>query len=64
MVYGLGDQILIEVNLPQTLIPGDNVETETVNAIHAVIQDLLPDAYVQCKLYPFDTGRGYRATGT
>lgn len=63
MVYGAGSEILIEVDLPQHLITGDNVETQTANAIHAVVQGLLPDAYVQCKVRLFDTERGYRATG-
>jgi hypothetical protein len=63
MVYGLGAEILVEVNLPQHLIVDNDVETRTANAIHAVMQGLLPDAYVQCKVYPFDTERGYRASG-
>jgi hypothetical protein len=63
MVYGVGAEILIEVDLPQHLIIDDDVETTTANAIHAVMQGLLPEAYIQCKVYPFSTERGYRATG-
>jgi hypothetical protein len=62
MVYGLGAEILIEVNLPQHLVVDDTVEQATADAMFAVIQGLLPDAYVQCTVYPFDTSRGYRAT--
>jgi hypothetical protein len=63
MVYGAGNVILIEVDLPRNLITDDNVETNTANAIHAVMQGQLPDAYIQCNVYQFDTERGYRATG-
>lgn len=63
MVYGLGAEILVEVDLPQHLIADDDVENQTAAAIHAVLQGLLPDAYIQCKVYPFRTDRGYRATG-
>jgi hypothetical protein len=64
MVYGLGAEIFIEVHVPQDLIVDNDVETKTADAIHAVVQGLLPDAYVQCKVTPFSTDRGYRATGT
>lgn len=63
MVYGLGLEIFIEVDVPQDLISGDEVENQTADAIHAVVQGFLPDAYVQCKVYPFSTDRGYHATG-
>jgi hypothetical protein len=63
MVYGGGAEILIEVDLPQNLIADEDVETRTANSIHAVMQALLPDSYIQCKVYPFGTERGYRATG-
>jgi hypothetical protein len=63
MVYGVGAEILIEVELPKDLIVDDEVETRTANAIHAAMQGLLPDAYIQCKVYPFATERGYWATG-
>jgi hypothetical protein len=63
MVYGSGTEILVEVALPQDLIVDNDVENETANAIHAVMQGLLPEAYVQCKVYPFGTDRGYQATG-
>jgi hypothetical protein len=63
MVYGLGAEIFIEVNVPRDLIVDNEVENETADAIHAVMQGLLPDAYVQCKVNPFSTDRGYHATG-
>jgi hypothetical protein len=63
MVYGAGAEILVEVDLPQYLIGDNDVEQQTADAIHAVMRGLLPDAYVQCKVYPFDTERGYRTTG-
>jgi hypothetical protein len=64
MIYGTGTEVLVEVDLPQDLIVDNGVENETANAIHAVMQGFLPDAYVQCKVYPFNTDRGYHATGT
>lgn len=64
MVYGLGAEIFIEVHVPQDLIVDNEVENKTADAIHAVVQGLLPDAYVQCKVTSFSTGRGYCATGT
>jgi hypothetical protein len=63
MVYGLGSEILVEVDLPKHLIVDADVETRTANTIHTVMQGMLPEAYVQCKVYSFDTERGYRATG-
>lgn len=63
MVYGLGAEILVEVDLPQHLIVDNDVEQKTADAIHAVMRGLLPEAYVQCKVYPFGTERGYRSTG-
>jgi hypothetical protein len=63
MVYGLGTVILIEVDLPRDLITDSDVENETAEAIHAVVQGLLPNAYVQCKVYPYGTDRGYQVTG-
>ena len=63
MVYGVGAVILIEVALPQELVIDNDVETRTANAMYAVMQGLLPDAYIQCNVYPFGTERGYRATG-
>lgn len=64
MVYGVGAEILVEVDLPEHLVVDDDVESRTANAIHAVMQGLLPEAYIQCKVYLFSTDRGYRATGT
>lgn len=63
MVYGMGAEILVEVELPQHLILDEDVETRTATAIHGVMQGLLPDSYVQCKVYSFATNRGYWATG-
>jgi hypothetical protein len=62
MVYGLGTEIVIEVDLPQSLVV-DTAEQETADAMFAVMQGFLPKAYIQCKVYAFDTSRGYRATG-
>jgi len=64
MVYGVGAEILVEVELPENLIVDGDVENQTANAIYTVMQGLLPDAYIQCKVYPFSTERGYRATGS
>jgi hypothetical protein len=63
MVYGVGAVILIEVALPQHLVIDNDVETKMANAMYAVMQGLLPDAYIQCGVYSFGTERGYRATG-
>ena len=62
MVYGLGTEIIIEIDLPQGLVV-DTVEQETADAIFAVVQEFLPNAYIQCKVSAFDTSRGYRVTG-
>jgi hypothetical protein len=64
MVYGSGSEILVEVDLPMHLISEDDIEQRTADAIHGVLQGLLPEAYVQCKIYPFSTERGYRSTAT
>jgi len=64
MVYGAGTVVLIEVGLPRDLTVNNDVATNTANAIYAVMQGLLQDAYIQCGVYLFDTGQGYRATGT
>lgn len=62
MVYGIGGQILIEVNLPEELLVDDAIAQQTADAMFAVMQGLLPDAYVQCTVNTFDISRGYRAT--
>ena len=63
MVYGAGSEILVEVNLPRHLLIDDGVEQQTANAIYTVMQGMLPDAYIQCKVYQFSTDQGYRASG-
>jgi hypothetical protein len=61
MVNGLGGKILIEVNLPQDMLADDGVAQATADAMFAVMQGLLPDAYVQCTVDSYDIARGYRA---
>jgi hypothetical protein len=62
MVYGAGSKILIEVNLPEDLVTDNTIGQVTADAMFAVMQGLLPDAYVQCSVSAFSISQGYRAT--
>lgn len=63
MVYGVGTEIVINVDVPAHFMLGDGQADEAVSAIFQVTQDLLPDAYIQCRLHKFDVTCGYWATG-
>ena len=64
MTFCLGTEIHIEVDLPEDLEIDILVEQETAQVIGSVVQKHLPDAYVQCKVYPFHTKRGFWASAT
>jgi hypothetical protein len=49
------------VNLPQDLVADGTVARVTADAMFAVMQGLLPDAYVQCSVSAFGISHGYRA---
>jgi hypothetical protein len=63
MAYGVGTEIVIEIDVPAHFMLDVDNEDEAVSAIFKVTQDLLPDAYIQCKLYKFGVEHGYWATG-
>ena len=58
MLKGLGTEIVIEVDLPTNTAHED----EVASAFCAVMQQLLPNAHVQCKVYPFDMRHGFAAS--
>ena len=63
MTYGLGTEILIEVDVSKYLVTIYETEDAIAKALVDVMQALLPDAHIQCKVHPFDTSRGFWATG-
>jgi hypothetical protein len=63
MAYDVSTEVVIEVDVPAHFILSEDQENEVVSAIFKVTQDLLPDVYIQCKLYKFGVEHGYYATG-
>ena len=62
MAKGLGEEILIEFDLPKHLIPdlNDTVEFEDLvtMTLGKAVQRHLPKANIQCKIYPFEAKKG------
>lgn len=56
---GLGREIIIEVDVPISIATSVAHEDAIAEAFHAVMTELLPKAYVQCKVYKFDTEHGF-----
>lgn len=59
MLKGLGEEIVIEIRLPDGMQLDVTSENNFAWRVAAAVQDLLPEAHVQCSTSHFSTSRGF-----
>ncbi len=59
MLQGLGEYIHCEVDVPRWQHMSDGLQTRLAQAVNGVLQAHFDQAYIQCKVYPFDDTVGF-----